>query len=49
MEHKYIELRVCIKAPLDYDCDYPFDILLDANQRDDIEIEDAVKVDEYEA
>lgn len=48
MLHKYIELRVCVKAPLDYDCDSPFDILLDATKGDDIVIDDATKVYEYE-
>ena len=35
---KTIELKVRINVPDDYDCDYPFDTLTDANYRDDMEI-----------
>lgn len=38
---KTIELKVRIEVPDDYNCDYPFDILSDANYRSDIEIIDA--------
>ena len=48
---KTVELKVIINVPDDYDCDYPFDTLIDANHsanhRDDMEIIDVEKLDEY--
>ena len=46
---KCIELRVRINVPDDYDCDYPFDTLIDANHRDDMEIIDVELTNEDEA
>jgi hypothetical protein len=46
---KCIELKVIINVPDDYDCAYPFDTLIDANHRDDMEIIDVELTDEYEA
>lgn len=43
---KCIELKVRIFVPDDYECDYPFDTLIDANNRDDMEIIDVEFVDE---
>lgn len=43
---KLIELKVRIRVPDDYDCDYPFDTLIDANHRDDMEIYDVEKIGE---
>ena len=42
-----IELKVRISVPDDYECDYPFDTLIDANHRDDMEIIDVELIDEY--
>ena len=44
---KNIELKVRIEVPDDYKCDFPFDTLLDANHRDDMEIIDVELLDEY--
>lgn len=44
---KTIELKVRINVPDDYDCDYPFDTLTDANYRDDMEVVDVELIDEY--
>ena len=44
---KTVELKVIIYVPDDYDCDYPFDTLIDVNQRDDMGIIDVEKLDEY--
>lgn len=44
---KCIELKVKIMVPDDYECDYPFDTLTDANYRDDMEIIDVELIDEY--
>ena len=44
---KTVELKVIINVPDNYDCDYPFDTLIDANQRYDMEIIDVEKLDEY--
>ena len=44
---KTVELKVIINVPDDYDCDYPFDTLIDANHRDDMEIIDVEFIDEY--
>ena len=35
---KCVELKVTIKVPDDYECVYPFDTIVDANYRDDMEI-----------
>lgn len=43
---KCIELKVRISVPDDYECDYPFDTLIDANHRDDMEIIDVELVDD---
>ena len=45
---KYIKLKVIINVPDDYDCTYPFDTLVDANHRDDMEVIDVELMDEYE-
>ena len=44
---KYVDLKVKIKVPDDYECDYPFDTLIDAYHRDDMEIYDVELLDEY--
>lgn len=44
---KTVELMVRISVPDDYDCDYPFDTLIDANHRDDMEIIDVELLDEF--
>ena len=41
-----IELKVMISVPDDYNCDYPFDTLIDANHRDDMEIIDVELIDD---
>ncbi len=43
---KLIELKVRIRVPDDYECDYPFDTLIDANYRYDLEIDDVEKIGE---
>ncbi len=43
---KCIELKVIINVPDDYDCSCPFDVLIDANNRDDMEIIDVELIDE---
>lgn len=43
---KTIELKVRIEVPDDYDCEYPFDTLTDANYRDDMEIIDVELIDD---
>lgn len=42
---KTVELRVRINVPDDYD--YPFDTLIDANHRDDMEIIDVKLLNEF--
>ena len=44
---KYIELKVTVIAPDDYEYGEPLDVLIDENYRDDMEIEMAETLDEY--
>ena len=37
---KCVELKVRINVPDDYDCSYPYDLLMDAVHRHDMEIDD---------
>ena len=43
---KTIELKVRIEVPDDYECDYPFDTLMDANHRYDMEVVDVELIDD---
>lgn len=44
---KYIELKVIVIAPNDYEYDAPLDVLIDENCRDDMEIEMTETLNEY--
>lgn len=45
---KCIELKVTIKVPDDYECNYPFDTIVDVNYRTDMEITNVEVLDEYD-
>jgi hypothetical protein len=45
---KCVELKVTIKVPDDYECVYPFDTIVDANYRDDMEIINVEALDDYD-
>lgn len=44
---KYIELKVIVIVPDDYEYREPLDVLIDEHYRDDMEIEKAETIDEY--
>ena len=45
---KCIELKVVVNVPDDYEYEYPLDILIDENYRDDMEITRVELLDEYD-
>lgn len=44
---KCIELKVIVNAPDDYEYGYPADVLIDANIRENVDIERVELLDEY--
>ncbi len=45
---KCIELKVIVNVPDDYEYSYPFDVLIDSNERDNMEITNVEVLDEYD-
>ena len=45
---KCIELKVVINVPDDYEYGYPLDVLIDSNERDNVNIERVELLEEYD-